>query len=62
MATIAVFVALGGASAFAVSELGKNVVRSRNLAPNAVRTADIAKNAVKRIEDRPRHGRRLASR
>ena len=63
MATIAVFVALGGASAFAVSGLGKNVVRSRNLAPNAVRTADIAKNAVKRAKIAPAsvNASRLAS-
>lgn len=48
MATIAVVVALGGASAYAASKLGKNVVKSRNIAPGAVKTADIAKNAVKR--------------
>jgi hypothetical protein len=48
MATIAVVIALGGASAFAASKLGKNVVKSRNIAAGAVKTADIAKNAVKR--------------
>ncbi|HEX3242950.1 MAG TPA: hypothetical protein VHQ97_07710 [Solirubrobacterales bacterium] len=48
MATIAVALAVGGAGAYAASKLGKNVVRSRNIAPNAVKTSDIAKNAVKR--------------
>jgi hypothetical protein len=48
MATIAVVLALGGASAYAASQLGKNVVKSRNIAAGAVRTKDIAKNAVKR--------------
>jgi hypothetical protein len=50
MATIAVVLALGGASAFAASKLGKNVVKSRNLAPGAVKTSDIARNAVKRAK------------
>jgi hypothetical protein len=53
MATIAVFVALGGAGAYAASKLGKNVVKTRNIAPNAVKTADIAKNAVKRTKIAP---------
>jgi hypothetical protein len=53
MATVAVVLALGGASAFAASQLDKNVVKSRNLAPGAVRTADIAKNAVKRAKIAP---------
>jgi hypothetical protein len=50
MATIAVILALGGAGAYAASKLGKNVVKSRNIAPGAVKTADIAKNAVKRTK------------
>jgi hypothetical protein len=52
MATIAVVLALGGAGAYAASTvgLGKNVVKSRNIAPGAVKTADIAKNAVKRAK------------
>jgi hypothetical protein len=44
MATVAVFLALGG-SAYAVS-LGKNAVRSKNIAKGAVKTSDIAKGAV----------------
>jgi hypothetical protein len=50
MATIAVVLALGGAGAYAASKLGKNVVKSRNIAAGAVRTVDIAKNAVKRAK------------
>lgn len=44
-ATLALFVALAG-GAYAAG-LGKNVVKSRNIAPGAVRTADLAKRAVK---------------
>jgi hypothetical protein len=43
-ATIALFLALGG-SAYAVT-LGKNTVKSRNIAKGAVKTADIANKAV----------------
>ena len=43
MATIAVFLALGGA---AYAALGRNVVKSRNIAPGAVRGPDLAKGAV----------------
>jgi hypothetical protein len=50
MATIAVLVAFGGASAYAASKLGKNVVKTRNIAPGAVKTTDIGKNAVKRAK------------
>jgi hypothetical protein len=53
MATIAVFAVLVGGSAYAASKLGKNTVRSRNIAPGAVKTADIAKNAVKRAKIAP---------
>lgn len=45
-ATLALFVALGG-GAYAIG-LGKNDVRSRNIAPKAVKTSDLAKRAVKR--------------
>ncbi|HEX2070626.1 MAG TPA: collagen-like protein [Thermoleophilaceae bacterium] len=45
MATIAVFVALGGVS-YAAITLPKNSVRSAQLAKGAVRGSDIAKNAV----------------
>jgi hypothetical protein len=46
LAVAALFVALGGA-AYAVN-LGKNDVKSRNIAPKAVKGSDIATNAVKR--------------
>jgi uncharacterized membrane protein len=46
MATIAVFLALGG-GAFAASKLGKNVIKSKNIAPKAVKTSDLHNGAVK---------------
>jgi hypothetical protein len=46
MSTIAVFLVIGGASAFAASQLGKNTVGSKQLQKNAVTTAKIKKNAV----------------
>ena len=46
MSTIAVFLVIGGASAFAAVQLGKNSVGSKQLKKNAVTTAKIKKNAV----------------
>jgi hypothetical protein len=46
MSSIAVFLVLGGATAFAASHLGKNSVGSKQLKKNAVTTAKIKKNAV----------------
>ncbi|MDQ3724571.1 MAG: hypothetical protein M3335_01560 [Actinomycetota bacterium] len=46
MSTIAVFLVLGGASAFAATQLAKNSVGSKQLKRNAVTTAKIKKNAV----------------
>ena len=46
VATLALFVALGGASAFAVTQLAKNSVGSRQLRSKAVTTGKIAPNAV----------------
>jgi hypothetical protein len=46
MSTIAVFLVIGGASAFAASQLGKNSVGTKQLKSNAVTTAKIKKNAV----------------
>ncbi len=46
MSTIAVFLVIGGASAFAASQLGKNSVGSKQLKKNAVTAAKIKKNAV----------------
>lgn len=47
IATIALFLALGGGAVMAAEQLGKNAVTSANIAANAVKTQDIAKNAVK---------------
>jgi hypothetical protein len=46
MSTLAVFLVLGGATAFAAKELGKNTVGKKQLKSNAVTTAKIKKNAV----------------
>jgi hypothetical protein len=46
MSTIAVFVAIGGASAFAATQLAKNSVGSKQLKNNAVTSAKIKKEAV----------------
>ncbi len=45
--TIALFLALGGASAIAAQSLPRNSVGPRQLQPNAVRTGFLAKNAVR---------------
>lgn len=46
MSTIAVFLVLGGATAFAANQLGKNTVGKKQLKANSVTTAKIKKNAV----------------
>jgi hypothetical protein len=46
MSSIAVFLLLGGATAFAAGHLGKNTVGAKQLKKNAVTTAKIKKNAV----------------
>lgn len=46
MSSIAVFLVVGGASAFAATHLGKNSVGTKQLKNNAVTTAKIKKNAV----------------
>jgi hypothetical protein len=46
MSSIAVFLVLGGATAFAAGQLGKNSVGSKQLKKNAVTTAKIKNNAV----------------
>lgn len=46
MSSIAVFLLLGGATAFAAGHLGKNTVGTKQLKKNAVTTAKIKKNAV----------------
>jgi hypothetical protein len=46
VASLALFIAIGGASAFAATELGKNSVGSKQLRKNAVTAAKIKKGAV----------------
>jgi hypothetical protein len=46
MSSIAVFLLLGGATAFAAGHLGKNTVGTKQLKKNAVTKAKIKKNAV----------------
>jgi hypothetical protein len=46
MSTIAVFLVLGGATAIAASQLGKNSVGSKQLKANSVTQAKIKKNAI----------------
>jgi hypothetical protein len=46
MSSIAVFLVLGGATAFATTQLGKNSVGTRQLKRNAVTAAKIKRNAV----------------
>jgi hypothetical protein len=46
MSSIAVFLVIGGASAFAATQLGKNTVGTKQLKKNAVTAAKIKKNAV----------------
>ncbi len=46
MSSLAVFLVIGGATAFAATELGKNTVGSKQLKQNAVTTGKIKKEAV----------------
>src|SRR6476660_4933647 len=46
VATLALVIAIGGASAFAASQLGKNSVGPKQLKKNAVKTAKIKNEAV----------------
>jgi hypothetical protein len=47
VATIALFLAVSGGVVYAASTLGKNSVKSKNIAPRAIKSADLAKGAVK---------------
>jgi hypothetical protein len=47
VATLALFLALGGGVAYAAATLGKNSVKSGNIAAHAVKSRNLAKNAVK---------------
>jgi hypothetical protein len=45
-ATLALFLVIGGGTVYAASELGRNDVKSKNIAKGAVKTSDLATNAV----------------
>jgi hypothetical protein len=47
VATLALVLALGGGTVYAAIQLGKNDVKSKNIAPGQVKTSDLGKNAVK---------------
>ena len=47
IATVALFLALSGGVVYAASSLGKNTVKSQNIATKAVKARNLAKNAVK---------------
>ena len=44
--TLALFIAIGGGTVYAALELGKNSVKSKNIAKGAVKTADLGRKAV----------------
>lgn len=46
VATLALVLAVGGGTVYAASELGRNDVKSRNIAKGAVKTSDLGANAV----------------
>jgi len=48
VATLALFLAVSGGVVYAASTLGRNAVKSRNIAAHAVKTRNLAKNAVKK--------------
>jgi hypothetical protein len=52
VSSLALFLVLGGGTAFAASQLGKNSVGSKQLKKNAVTAAKIKKNAVTRAKIR----------
>ncbi len=53
VATLALILAIGGGSVYAAVKLGKNEVKSKNIADGAVKGKDLAKNAVtsKKVKD-----------
>jgi hypothetical protein len=50
VATLALVLAMGGGTVYAAIQLGKNDVRSENIAPGAVQTGDIAAKALKKMD------------
>ena len=47
VATLALFLVLTGGTVYAASKLGKDEVKSKNIAKGAVKNSDLAKNSVK---------------
>jgi hypothetical protein len=47
VATVALFLAVSGGVVYAASTLGRNAVKSKNIAAHAVKNKNLAKNAVK---------------
>jgi hypothetical protein len=47
VATLALFLAISGGVVYAASTLGRNAVKSQNIAPHAVKNRNLAKNAIK---------------
>ena len=47
VATLALILAVGGGTVYAAVKLGKNEVKSKNIAKGAVKGSDLAKNAVR---------------
>jgi hypothetical protein len=47
VATIALFLAISGGVVYAASSLGRNSVKSKNIAAHAVKNRNLAKNAIK---------------
>lgn len=50
VATLALVLALGGGTVYAAVQLGKNDVRSRNIAPGAVQLGDLSAKALKGLD------------
>ena len=50
VATLALVLALGGGSVYAATQLGKNEVRSQNIAPGAVQGADLSPKLLKGMD------------
>src|SRR5690349_16210503 len=46
VATLALVLAVGGGTVYAAMKLGKNEVKSKNIAKGAVKNSDLGKNAV----------------
>lgn len=50
VSTLALVLALGGGTVYAAVQLGKNDVKSENIAPGAIQTGDISAKALKKLD------------